>query len=115
MYAIYQGSEVLEATSNIEYVKLQANGKKVTSTAADYDFIYSRDSDKMYDKNLVYVADAGDDPPDLATGDQKLGREITDLQLERIEMGQAYTDLELALLEQGQKITDVELEALKNV
>lgn len=115
MYTIYQGSEVLEVTSYFEYIKLQANGKKVTSTAADYDFIYSRDSDKMYDKSLVHIADVGDDPPDLASEDQKLGREITDEQLERIEMGQAYTDLELALLEQGQKITDVELEALKNV
>lgn len=115
MYTIYQGSEVLESTSHIEYVKLQKNGKKVISTAGDYDLIYSRDSDKMYDKNLVHIADVGDDPPDLASEDQKLGREITELQLERIEMGQAYTDLELALLEQGQKITDVELEALKNV
>ena len=45
MYTIYQGSEVLESTSYIEYVKLQSNGKKVTSTAGDYDFVYSRDSD----------------------------------------------------------------------
>lgn len=99
MYAIYQGSEVIEVTSYFEYIKLQANGKKVTSTAADYDFIYSRDSDKMYDKNLVHIADVGDDPPDLASEDQKLGREITDLQLEQIEQGQFMTELQLDMME----------------
>lgn len=99
MYAIYQGSEVLESTSYIEYIKLQSNGKKVTSTAGDYDFIYSRDSDKMYDKSLVHIADVGDDPPDLASEDQKLGREITELQLEQIEQGQFMTELQLEMME----------------
>ena len=99
MYAIYQGSEVLEVTSYFEYIKLQANGKKVTSTAADYDFIYSRDSDKMYDKSLVHIADVGDGPPDLASEDQKLGREITELQLEQIEQGQFMTELQLEMME----------------
>ena len=99
MYTIYQGSEVLEVTSYFEYIKLQANGKKVTSTAADYDFIYSRDSDKMYDKSLVHISDVGDDPPDLASEDQKLGREITDLQLEQIEQGQFMTELQLEMME----------------
>lgn len=100
MYTIYQGSEVLEVTSYFEYVKLQKNGKKVTSTAADYDFIYSRDSDKMYDKSLVHIADVGDDSPeDLASEDQKLGREITDLQLEQIEQGQFMTELQLDMME----------------
>lgn len=72
MYAIYQGSEVLEVTSYFEYVKLQANGKKVTSTAADYDFIYSRDSDKMYDKNLVYVTE-------ITTVEQALSAKLAEL------------------------------------
>lgn len=57
MYAIYQGSEVLESTSYIEYVKLQKNGKKVISTAGDYDLIYSRDSDKMYDKETTSITE----------------------------------------------------------
>ena len=57
MYKITQGSEVLEVTSHIEYVKLLENGKKVTSTAADYDFIYSRDSDKMYDKETTSITE----------------------------------------------------------
>lgn len=72
MYAIYQGSEVLEVTSYFEYIKLQANGKKVTSTAADYDFIYSRDSDKMYDKNLVYVTE-------ITTVEQALSAKLAEL------------------------------------
>ena len=57
MYKITQGSEVLEVTSYIEYVKLLENGKKVTSTEADYDFIYSRDSDKMYDKETTSITE----------------------------------------------------------
>ena len=72
MYAIYQGSEVLEVTSHIEYVKLLENGKKVTSTAADYDFIYSQDSDKMYDKNLVYVTE-------ITTAEQALSVKLAEL------------------------------------
>ena len=72
MYAIYQGSEVLEVTSCIEYVKLQRNGKKVTSTAADYDFIYSRSSDKMYDKNLIYVTE-------ITTVEQALSAKLAEL------------------------------------
>ena len=98
MYVITQGSEVLEVTSYIEYVKLQKNGKKVTSTAADYDFIYSRDSDKMYDKNIAYVSEV-DDPAGLASNDQTLGREITDLQLDQIGQGQEITELQLKQME----------------
>ena len=76
MYKITQGSEVLEVTSYFEYVKLQANGKKVTSTAADYDFIYSRDSDKMYDKNLVYVTE-------ITTVEQALSAKLAELSAAR--------------------------------
>ena len=77
MYTIYQGSEVLESTSYIEYVKLQSNGKKVTSTAGDYDFIYSRDSDKMYDKNLVTVQETDEAVP---SREQELEQQVADLQ-----------------------------------
>lgn len=72
MYTIYQGNEVIESTSHIEYIKLQKNGKKVTSTATAYDFIYSRDSDKMYDKNLVYVAE-------ITTLEQALDAKLAEL------------------------------------
>lgn len=114
MYVIYSGAETLETASRIEYVKLQKNGKKVVSSADDFDFLHSLDSDRMYDKNIVYVTEA-DDAAGLASADQKLGRQITDLQLASIAQGQRQTALELAAIEQGQKITDVELEALKNV
>lgn len=57
MYVIYSGTEKLETASRIEYVKLQKNGKKVVSSADDYDFLHSLDSDKMYDKNIVYMDD----------------------------------------------------------
>lgn len=77
MYAIYQGSEVLESTSYIEYVKLQKNGKKVISTAGDYDLIYSRDSDKMYDKNLVTVQETDEAVP---SREQELEQQVADLQ-----------------------------------
>ena len=55
MYIITQGNETLDVSNYIEYVKLQDNGKKVTSTQDDYDFIYSSHSDKFYDKDIVYV------------------------------------------------------------
>ena len=55
MYIIKQGNEVVENTPRIEYVKLQTNGKKVTSTADDFHFYYSPASDKMYDKEITYV------------------------------------------------------------
>lgn len=77
MYTIYQGSEVLESTSYIEYVKLQSNGKKVTSTAGDYGLIYSRDSDKMYDKNLVTVQETDEAVP---SREQELEQQVADLQ-----------------------------------
>lgn len=77
MYTIYQGSEVLESTSYIEYVKLQKNGKKVISTAGDYDLIYSRDSDKMYDKNLVTVQETDEAVP---SREQELEQQVADLQ-----------------------------------
>lgn len=97
MYKITQGSEVLEVTSHIEYVNLLENGKKVTSTAADYDFIYSRDSDKMYDRQIAYVSETDDET--LASNDQTLGREITDLQLDQIAQGQEITELQLEMME----------------
>lgn len=77
MYTIYQGSEVLESTSYIEYIKLQKNGKKVISTAGDYDLIYSRDSDKMYDKNLVTVQETDEAVP---SREQELEQQVADLQ-----------------------------------
>lgn len=77
MYTIYQGSEVLESTSYIEYVKLQKNGKKAISTAGDYDLIYSRDSDKMYDKNLVTVQETDEAVP---SREQELEQQVADLQ-----------------------------------
>lgn len=83
MYTIYQGSEVLESTSHIEYVKLQSNGKKVTSTAGDYDFIYSRDSDKMYDKNLVTVQETDEAVP---SREQELEGQVADLQNQLLTM-----------------------------
>ena len=57
MYAIYQGSEVLESTERIEYVKLQTNGKKVTSTAEDFHYYYSPTSDKLYDKETTNITE----------------------------------------------------------
>ena len=57
MYAIYQGSEVLESTERIEYVKLQTNGKKVTSTAEDFHYYYSPTSDKLYDKETTSITE----------------------------------------------------------
>lgn len=57
MYAIYQGSEVLESTERIEYVKLQTNGKKVTSTAVDFHYYYSPTSDKLYDKETTSITE----------------------------------------------------------
>lgn len=57
MYAIYQGSEVLESTERIEYVKLQTNGKKVTSTAGDFHYYYSPTSDKLYDKETTSITE----------------------------------------------------------
>lgn len=57
MYVITQGSEVLEVTSYIEYVKLQSNGKKVTSTEADFDYYYSASSDKLYDKETTSITE----------------------------------------------------------
>ena len=83
MYTIYQGSEVLESTSYIEYVKLQSNGKKVTSTAGDYDFVYSRDSDKMYDKNLVSVQETDEAFP---SREQELEWQVADLQNQLLTM-----------------------------
>lgn len=83
MYTIYQGSEVLESTSYIEYVKLQSNGKKVTSTAGDYDFVYSRDSDKMYDKNLVSVQETDEAFP---SREQELEGQVADLQNQLLTM-----------------------------
>ena len=57
MFIIKQGNEVLESTPYIEYVKLQTNGKKVTSTEDDFHFYYSPKSDKLYDKDTVYVSE----------------------------------------------------------
>ena len=83
MYTIYQGSEVLESRSYNEYVKLQINGKKVTSTAGDYDFVYSRDSDKMYDKNLVSVQETDEAFP---SREQELEGQVADLQNQLLTM-----------------------------
>ena len=57
MFNIMQGSEVLESTERIEYVKLQTNGKKVTSTEADFHYYYSPTSDKLYDKETTSITE----------------------------------------------------------
>ena len=57
MFSIMQGSEVLESTERIEYVKLQTNGKKVTSTAEDFHYYYSPTSDKLYDKETTSITE----------------------------------------------------------
>lgn len=57
MFNIMQGSEVLESTERIEYVKLQTNGKKVTSTAGDFHYYYSPTSDKLYDKETTSITE----------------------------------------------------------
>lgn len=57
MFSIMQGSEVLESTPVIEYVKLQTNGKKVTSTAEDFHYYYSPTSDKLYDKETTSITE----------------------------------------------------------
>lgn len=57
MFSIMQGSEVLESTPVIEYVKLQSNGKKVTSTEADFHYYYSPTSDKLYDKETTSITE----------------------------------------------------------
>ena len=57
MFSIMQGSEVLESTPRIEYVKLQTNGKKVTSTEADFHYYYSPISDKLYDKETTSITE----------------------------------------------------------
>ena len=58
MFSIMQGSEVLESTPRIEYVKLQTNGKKVTSTEADFHYYYSPKTDKLYDKETTSITEA---------------------------------------------------------
>lgn len=57
MFNIMQGSEVMESTERIEYVKLQTNGKKVTSTAGDFHYYYSPTSDKLYDKETTSITE----------------------------------------------------------
>lgn len=57
MFSIMQGSEVLESTPVIEYVKLQSNGKKVASTEADFHYYYSPTSDKLYDKETTSITE----------------------------------------------------------
>ena len=57
MSSIMQGSDVLESTPRIEYVKLQTNGKKVTSTAEDFHYYYSPTSDKLYDKETTSITE----------------------------------------------------------
>lgn len=58
MFSIMQGSEALESTPRIEYVKLQTNGKKVTSTEADFHYYYSPKTDKLYDKETTSITEA---------------------------------------------------------
>ena len=65
---IVQGHDVLEKTDRIEYVKLQKNGKLITSSADDFDYYYSPASDKMYDKNTYHLTD-GDEEPTVVTWD----------------------------------------------
>ena len=57
MFSIMQGSEVLESTPRIERVKLQTNGKKVTSTEADFHYYYSPKTDKLYDKETTSITE----------------------------------------------------------
>ena len=65
---ITQGKDVLEKVDTIEYVKLQSNGKKVTSTADDFDYYYSPATDKLYDKQTHHLTD-GDAEPTVVTWD----------------------------------------------
>ena len=65
---IVQGRDILEKPDRIEYVKLQKNGKLITSDADDFDYYYSPSSDKMYDKNVYHLTD-GDAEPTVVSWD----------------------------------------------
>ena len=55
MYAIKQGNETLETTTGVSYVRTLSNGKNVLCEKENAEYLYSSNSDKLYDIRLVRV------------------------------------------------------------